>query len=156
MGDPKPLADTLRKHEGAIPQDVREALADALLRGPVRTKRTLNQTALNYLYKAATILEAAKKAGVRNDVIQRWRKEALEHVASTTGTRASSVNTVLGRFRRQVRNSVMVELQAAGMKPRNETRRYGAGQQARAKAQKKNLPMGPNSVFALGLRKPDM
>lgn len=151
MGDPKPLAETLRKHEGPIPQDVREMLADALLSGPVGTKRDLHREALNYLYRAATVLEGAKKARMKTTVISRWRKEAIDHVAATTTAQRSTIENKLNSYRREVRNSAMVELAAASVEPRNTQRRYEAGRQTKVKRQKENLPRVANSVFALGL-----
>lgn len=153
LGDPKPLAETLRAHEGTIPQDVREVLADALLRGPVRTKRDLHRDALNYLYKAAMALESAEKAGIKGAVIRRWKHEAVDHIEATTDAKRTTIEKQLGKYRREVRGSVIVELDAAIMRPATTSRRYEAGRQTKVNRQKRNLPRGPNSVFALGLER---
>lgn len=157
MGDPQPLADTLRKCEKPIPPEVREFLAEALLSGPKKPhgRRLFDRSALNYMYKVAAVLEGMKKARVPRSTITRREGEAIAAVVKTTGSKPDTIKKKIDLYRREVRGSFFIELMAAGFEQPATVRRHVSGRDVRPKATNKNLALIPNSVFALGGVIPD-
>lgn len=153
LGNPQPLADTLRAYDKPIPPEVRDFLADALLSGPKKRhgRRIYERSDLNYMYEVATILEAAKTAREPESTIRRLEGEAVEAVVTTTGAQASAVKKKIQQLRRQLRGSPYLELRAALFDRPATVRRHVSGKDVRPKPVSRNLQRIPNSVFALGL-----
>jgi len=157
MGDPQPLADTLRKCEKPIPPEVREFLAEALLSGPKKPhgRRLFDRSALNYMREVATILEAMKTSRVPLGTIKLRQAEAIAAVVKTTGSKPDTIKKKIDLYRRQLRGSAYLELRTALFEQPATVRRHVSGRDVRPKATNKNLDRIPNSVFALGGVIPD-